>query len=204
LRTESEADMEERDAGRQRKRLNAYGRVEREERIFARMREGFAYDEIAAEEGVSAERIRQIVSETLQKRGVDAAADHAKLQLARLERVMSVAADALAKGDLRAGPLFLKTIDRLDRYHKTAAVMQRDDEEIRERLLAKINAAAERAGYDKVLAYNKRVIEEFEAKRRAMAEANAGFPPADEEVLGALAAPDSESKFFSPGSLITP
>jgi DNA-binding CsgD family transcriptional regulator len=196
--------MEERDGGRPRRRLNAYGRMARRERIFARMREGFAYDEIAAEEGVTAERIRQIVSETLQKRGVDPAADHAKLQLARLERVMSVAAEALAQGDLKAGPLYLKTIDRLDRYQKSAAVVVRDEEEIRERLLAKLNAAAERLGYDKVLAYNKRVIAEFEAKRRAMAEANAGFPPSDEEVLGALSGPGSESKFFSLESLVTP
>jgi DNA-directed RNA polymerase sigma subunit (sigma70/sigma32) len=36
-----------------------------------------SYDEIAAEEGVTATRVRQIVSQVLQKRAVDSGADHA-------------------------------------------------------------------------------------------------------------------------------
>ena len=51
-----------------RRRLNAYGRMMRRGRIFARMREGWSYDEIARDEGLTAERIQQIVSEVLQKR----------------------------------------------------------------------------------------------------------------------------------------
>ena len=45
-------------------------------RIFARLREGLSYEEIATEEGVTGERIRQIVAEVLQKRSVDSGADH--------------------------------------------------------------------------------------------------------------------------------
>ncbi len=158
------------------RRMNAYGRMMRQERIFARMREGWAYDEIAREEGVTAERIRQIVSETLQKRSVDSAGDHAKLQLARLERVMSFAAEALARGDLSAGPLYLKTIDRLDRYQKVAGVIERDDEEIREKLLAKLNAVAKRLGYDKILAENKKLLADHEASMQPpFAEPSAGL-----------------------------
>jgi hypothetical protein len=67
--------------------MGAQGLVLRR-RIFLRLREGLAYDEIAREEGVTSERIRQIVSEVLQKRSVDSGADHAKLQLARLAPVM--------------------------------------------------------------------------------------------------------------------
>ncbi len=171
--------MEAMDGSRPRKRrLNGYGREMRRERIFEQMRQGLAYDEIARGEGVTAERIRQIVSETLQKRSVDSPADHAKLQLARLERVMYLAAEALARGDLKAGPLYLKTLDRLDRYQKIAGVIERDDEQIRERLLAKLNAIVERLGYDKILAENSKVIAEHEARQRALAEQNAGFPPA--------------------------
>jgi len=62
------------DHGPGKRRLNAYGRMMRRGRIFARMREGWAYDEIAREEGLTAERIRQIVSEVLQKRKVDTGA----------------------------------------------------------------------------------------------------------------------------------
>jgi hypothetical protein len=166
---ESEVCMEATGAKSPRKRgLNAYGRTMRQGRIFARMREGWAYDEIAREEGLTAERIRQIVSELLQKRKVDDGHDHAKLQLARLERVMSVAAEALARGDLRAGPIYLKTLDRLDRYQKTAAAMVRYNEEDRQKLIDKLNRVAERLGYDKILAENQKIIAEYEANRERL------------------------------------
>jgi len=152
------------------RRLNAYGRMMRRGRIFARMREGWAYDEIAHEEGLTAERIRQIVSEVLQKRKVDDGADHAKPQLARLERVMHFAAEALAWGDLRVGALYLKTLDRLDRYQKAASAAggYGYDDEDREKLLAKLNRIAERLGYDKILAENKKILAEYEANRERL------------------------------------
>jgi len=56
----------------------------RRRRIFARLREDLSCEDIAREEGVTSERIRQIVSEVLQKRAVDSGTDHAKLQLDRL------------------------------------------------------------------------------------------------------------------------
>ena len=146
-------------------------------RIFARMREGWAYDEIAREEGLSTERIRQIVSEVLQKRKVDTGADHAKLQLARLERIMHFASEALARGDLRIGALYLKTLDRLDRYQKLAGAAEVYDDEARERLLAKINRVAERLGYD---------------AKPAESEAEGEGAPADKDA-GAVAAPDNAS-----------
>jgi len=55
------------------RRLNVLGKAARRKRIFARLREGWAYDEIAREERVSAERVRQIVAEVLGKRVIDAA-----------------------------------------------------------------------------------------------------------------------------------
>ena len=169
---ESEAGMEGTGpAPGGRRRLNAYGRVMRRGRIFARMREGWAYDEIGREEGLTAERIRQIVSEVLQKRKVDTGADHAKLQLARLERVMHCAGEALARGDMGVGGLYLKTLDRLDRYQKTAAAAEVYDDEARQRLLDKLNRVAERFGYDKILAENAKIIAEHEAnEQRSLAE----------------------------------
>ena len=41
-----------------RRRLGAHGMVFRRRRIFARLREGFTYDEIAGAEGVSRARVR--------------------------------------------------------------------------------------------------------------------------------------------------
>ena len=43
--------------------------------IFARLQEGWSYDEIGREEGVTASRIRQIVKQALDKREVDASRD---------------------------------------------------------------------------------------------------------------------------------
>ena len=82
-----------------RRRLGAHGMMFRRRRIFASLREGFTYDEIAADEGVSPSRIRQIVSQELQQRAVDSGAEHAKLQLDRL----APAAEAMAAaGDISA------------------------------------------------------------------------------------------------------
>jgi hypothetical protein len=84
-------------AAPKRRRISAHGSVLRRRRIFARLRGGFSYEEIANEEGVTGERIRQIVSEVLRKRSVDSGADHAKLQLDRLAPVMQLAAEAVSK-----------------------------------------------------------------------------------------------------------
>jgi DNA-binding NarL/FixJ family response regulator len=86
----------------QRRRPNAVGRMQRRKRIFARLRDGASYDEIAAEEHLSATRIRQIVSEVLQKRAVDNGSDHAKLQLDRLAPAIQLAAEGIAAGDISA------------------------------------------------------------------------------------------------------
>jgi hypothetical protein len=107
-----------------------------------------SYDEIAAEEGVTATRIRQIVSEVLQKRAVDSGADHAKLQLDRLAPLMQLAAEAVAAGDVTAITPYLKVLDRLDRYQTVASANQGYDEEDRRKLMEKINRMAANYGID--------------------------------------------------------
>jgi DNA-binding CsgD family transcriptional regulator len=143
--------LEERAPAR-RRRLNAQGMVLRRRRIFARLREGLSYEEIAGEEGVSAERIRQIVSQVLQKRAVGSGADHAKLQLDRLAPAMRLAAEEIAAGDVSAIALYLKVLDRLDRYRSVAGAHQVYDDEARRKLLDKINRVAANLGVDEVMA----------------------------------------------------
>jgi hypothetical protein len=134
-----------------RRRPNVHGMMLRRRRIFARLREGLAYDEIAAEEGVTATRIRQIVSEVLQKRAVDSGADHAKLQLDRLAPAVQLAAEAIAAGDISAITPYLKALDRLDRYQSVAGAHQVYDDEARKKLLDKINRIADNLRTDKVM-----------------------------------------------------
>jgi hypothetical protein len=135
-----------------RRRLGAHGMMFRRTRVFAQLREGFTYEEIAAEEGVSASRIRQIVSQELQKRAVDSGADHAKLQLDRLAPAIQLAAEAIAAGDVSAITPYLKALDRLDRYQTVASANQVYDDEARRKLLDKINRIADNLGTDKVIA----------------------------------------------------
>ena len=134
-----------------RRRMGARGMVFRRRRIFARLREGLGYEEIAAEEGVSLRRIRQIVAEVLQKRAVDSGADHAKLQLDRLAPAVQLGAEAIAAGDVSAITPYLKALDRLDRYQSVAVANQAYDDDARKKLLQKINRMAESLGVDEVM-----------------------------------------------------
>jgi hypothetical protein len=135
-----------------RRRLGAHGKMARRKRIFARLREGASYEEIAGEEAVSRERIRQFVSEVLQKRSVDSGADHAKLQLDRLAPVMQLAAEAVAAGDVTALTPYLKVLDRFDRCQTVAGANQVYDDEARKKLLDEINRIADNLGVDEVMA----------------------------------------------------
>jgi DNA-directed RNA polymerase sigma subunit (sigma70/sigma32) len=124
----------------------------RRRRIFASLREGFTYDEIAADEGVSPSRIRQIVSKELEQRGVDSGAEHAKLQLDRLAPAIQLAAEAMAAGDISAITPYLKALDRLDRYQTVASANQVYDDEARKKLMDKINRMAENFGINEAFA----------------------------------------------------
>src|SRR5574337_456766 len=171
--------MDEQLAPARRRRLNVFGKAARQSRIFARLREGWAYDEIAREERLSPKRIRQIVSEVLQRREVDDVSEHALMQLARLQPLLKVAAEAAAGGDVRAIPAALKVLDRLDRYQKAAKAIRDDGEEIRRKLLAKINRVAE--------AHRERYGREREATDR---QASAGAGASEEKIpMGFVANP---------------
>ena len=152
-----------------RRRLGAHGLMFRRRRIFASLREGYTYDEIAAEEGVSPSRIRQIVSQELQRRAVDSGAEHAKLQLDRLAPAIQLAAEGIAAGDISAITPYLKALDRLDRYQTVASANQVYDDEARKKLMDKVNRLAENLGIDPA----------FEAAVKAHLQ-KTGQVPADE------------------------
>jgi hypothetical protein len=116
-------------------------------RIFARLQEGWSYEEIGRQEGVTSERIRQIVKQALEKREVEAGRDHALLQLARLGPALRLAAEEVAKGEVSAIAPLLRVLERLDKYHGAGAATGGSayDNGGRERLLDKLNAMAQRA-----------------------------------------------------------
>jgi hypothetical protein len=131
--------MDETTAPRKRVRLNRHGKALRRERIFERLRGGLSYEAVAHEEGVTPRRIRQIVTEVLRRREVDSDADHAMLQLVRLETAHRLAAEAVAGGEIGAIATYLNVLDRIDRYRRGAAPGKAYDKEARELLFAKLN-----------------------------------------------------------------
>ena len=161
-----------------RRRMGAHGMMFRRRRVFVKLREGFTYEEIAAEEGVSPSRIRQIVSEELKQRAFDSGTEHAKLQLERLAPAIQLAAEGIAAGDVSAIMPYLRALDRLDRYQTVASANQVYDDEARKKLLDKINRVAENLGID----------ENFAAAVRAHLKATGqirGDEPAEAEGRGA-------------------
>ena len=190
-----------------RRRLGAHGMMFRRRRVFARLREGFTYDEIASEEGVSATRIRQIVSQELEQRGVDSGAEHAKLQLDRLAPAIQLAAEGIAAGDISAITPYLKALDRLDRYQTVASANQAYDDEARKKLMDKINRMAANFGVDEVMyaAAHAHLIKmgEIPPDEPTEAEGQEANPANSPEFLGEAnaAAPSPEEVAASSGFL---
>ena len=86
------------------------------QRIFARLQDGAGYAEIAAEEGFSRERPRQIIRAATAPGRRYVGPDHKRMQIARLTPALRLAANGVARGDAKSIPLMLHIIDRLDRY----------------------------------------------------------------------------------------
>lgn len=123
----------------------ARDRLVRRARIMERVREGRSYEEIAAAEGLSRERVRQIVVEALENQEADAQRDHARLQLLRLAPALRLAAQGVAEGDQSAIVALIRVLDRLDKYQAAGGAAEASyDEGARERLLTKLNTMAER------------------------------------------------------------
>jgi uncharacterized protein YerC len=192
-----------------RRRLTVHGMALRRKRIFAQLREGMSYEEIASDEGVSATRIRQIVSEVLQKRAIDNGADHAKLQLERLAPAMQLAAEAIAVGDVSAIAPYLKVLDRLDRYQTVVGAHEGYDDEARKNLLEKINRIAANLGVDEVMYAAARehlkkigaIVEDEPSETEGPEGPEAPAPQEAQEPQAASPAGDEKKWFESPVSL---
>jgi hypothetical protein len=161
--------------------------ADRRARIFLRMQEGWSYEAIAAEEELSRERVRQIVKDELSEREAEPDQDHQRLQAARLDPALRLAAEKVAEGDLRAIDKLVRVLNQLDKYRAdgkrrpASAGLQpvEDDTDYREILLRKLN--------------------EVEARRAALKD---WTPPSRESFMepkpDPIAAHDDVAKFFPP------
>jgi hypothetical protein len=130
--------------------MNAFERALRRRRILIRVQDGLTHDEIAESEGLTRERIRQIVAQSLARREFDAGADHLRMQVARLDPALRLAAAKVASGDLRGVDCLIKVLDRLDKYRRAAGEPLMDDEDDAAKFDAKLDELAER--YDRAKA----------------------------------------------------
>ena len=99
--------------------LSPGARAMRLQRIFARMQEGASYQEIASEEGISRERLRQIIRRATSRRSRDDRPGHRQMQIARMTPALRLAEAGVAQGDAKSIALLLKLVDRFDRYSDT-------------------------------------------------------------------------------------
>jgi hypothetical protein len=113
-------------------------------RVLASVQAGLSYAAIGRAEGLSRERVRQIVVQALDHGQSDSKLDHARVQIARLEPALRLSAQAVAGGDLSAIDRLLRVLDRLDKYSAVEGAAAGENAGGRERLLAKLNAMAER------------------------------------------------------------
>ena len=124
-------------------RRTAHERGERQIRIMGMVRSGFSYEAIASDEQLSRERVRQIVVVALAAKG-GTPGDHMRVQRARLEPALRLAAHGVANGKLSAIGQLLRVLDRLDRYDAVADSPPAYDDNAREKLLAKLDRVAAR------------------------------------------------------------
>ncbi len=116
-------------------------------KIVAALVSGQSVEAIAESERLTRKRVEALLRDELRRRWVAPAADHARLQIVRLEAMAAKLAPMALSGDPPAIDRVLKILDRLDRYHdlgKLAVETAAPHEGGRERLLAKLNAMAER------------------------------------------------------------
>jgi hypothetical protein len=122
------------------RQISAASRETRRIRILAAMLNGANYDEIAAIEKLSRERVRQIVVESLRNNDREKE-DHRRIQAARLEPALKLALDAIDEGRVEAIDRLLRVLHAQDSYLDQVPSSQ-SREDLRQRLIAKLEAAS--------------------------------------------------------------
>jgi len=124
-----------------RKRASAPQMEVRRIRIMGWLQAGLSYHEIAGQEEISRERVRQIVVEALKDTDEDRSIDRRLLNEVRLAPALRLAAKAIVEGKLEGVDRLIKVIDRLEKLQGPAPRRSYDGHS-RARLLAKLNQAA--------------------------------------------------------------
>ena len=117
----------------------------RARRMLAALVGGLGPEAIGAEENLPPETVEKALGDQLGRRWAPPAGAFAKIQIARLEGFFVRLMDRVEAGELAAVDRALKIVDRLDRYHgfhRASPALAPCGEDHRQRLLAKLDAAA--------------------------------------------------------------
>ncbi len=149
-------------------RLTHRERAMRRNRVFARLLEGQTAVAVAAEEGVTPRRVRQMVREALDRWDANPAQDFADLQIARLEAALRPLEQKIAAGDVSVVDKFVKVLGLLEKYQsgqlrRTKNIEDEDD-----------RAAAFLEWMERLAASRAAIAERFAASLRAGAPVAAG------------------------------
>jgi hypothetical protein len=118
--------------------------------VLAAMISGVSLGEIARSEKISPKRAEKLLRDELHKRWIAPGRDYARLQIARLESIASLLKEKAKEGHLPTIDRLLKVLDRLDRYHgfnKLTALSTLSHEDVRAKLIARVEQAARALGY---------------------------------------------------------
>jgi hypothetical protein len=122
-------------------------RPTRSKRVLSELVKGASFEEVRTREKITPRQMEHILRSVLRKRWMAPAQDFARLQIARLDGMMTNLMARIEKGELGAIDRALKIVDRLDRYHGFSrapfnAIEPYGDEE-RVKLFNKLNRAAD-------------------------------------------------------------
>ncbi len=126
-------------------------RVCRGPAVLAAMIQGASLTEIAETEHLKPKKVEELLRRELRKRWIAPAQDYARLQIARLEAIAAQLKDKTKSGNLPTIDRLLKVLDRLDRYHgftKLVALSPSSGEDVRERLIVKLDQASRKPARD--------------------------------------------------------
>jgi hypothetical protein len=89
----------------------------RHARLLRNLVVGASAEEIAAREGVSVKRARELIAGLLKERAVATPAEFLQLQIRRLDEAMLVAYAAMSGGNLKAANTVVRIVREYDRYY---------------------------------------------------------------------------------------
>jgi len=120
--------------------------------VLAAVINGVSLAEIAETHNIPLKRIEKALRDELHKRWIAPAQDYARLQIARLEVIATQLKENTTDGNLPTIDRLLKVMDRLDRYHgftKLGALANASREDVRQKLLAKLEKGARQSARGK-------------------------------------------------------